>query len=84
MNKIKFDKFGNPIPYTIVKLTYNECKTIFVDNMQTSYTREKNWKNFMQFHNDIEEASKYPVKHWIDGSFVTNKKIRTILMLLVL
>ena len=46
MNKITFDQFGNPSPYSIVALTYNECKNIFVDNFQNSNTRQDNWNNF--------------------------------------
>ena len=74
MNKITFDQFGNPSPYSIVALTYNECKNIFVDNFQNSNTRQDNWNNFLEFHHDIEKVSRYLVKHWLDGSFVTNKE----------
>ena len=74
MNKIEFDNYGNLKPYSIVKLTYDECKIIFVDNFPTSSTRSGNWNDFIRFHDDIEEISKYTVKHWIDGSFVTNKE----------
>jgi len=73
MDKLQFDTHGNPKPYNIVKLTYDECKNIFVDNFTASKTRGINWNNFIKFHHDIEEVSKYPVRHWLDGSFVTNK-----------
>ncbi len=46
MDKLQFDTHGNPKPYDIVKLTYDKCKSIFVDNFTTSKTRGINWNNF--------------------------------------
>ena len=63
MKKLQFDLHGNPKPYDIVQLTYDECKAIFVDNFSTSQTRKSNWNNFIQFHHDIKKVSKYPVRH---------------------
>lgn len=73
MNSIKFDEHGNPQPYEIIQLSYQNCKKIFVDDFSTSKTRNSNWANFLRFHTDIEKASTFSVKHWIDGSFVTKK-----------
>ncbi len=73
MNSIKFDKHGNPQPYEIIQLSYEKCQETFVDNFSTSKTRNPNWINFLKFHKDIENVSKFSVTHWIDGSFVTTK-----------
>ncbi len=73
MCKIQFDEKGNAKPYGLTKLTYEECREYFVDAFPDSETRDKNWEQFLEFHKDIEDVSKFSVKHWIDGSFVTNK-----------
>ena len=73
MNKIEFDEFGNSKPYEVVSLNIDECKNIFVDNFTLSSTRLDNWNGFLQFNKDLKTLAKYPIKQWIDGSFVTNK-----------
>ena len=73
MDKLEFDEMGNGKPYTFISLTYTECEEILVNQFPSSITRKSNWKNFLEFHKDIENVSKYNVKHWIDGSFVTKK-----------
>jgi len=73
MINIEFDEYGNPKPYEVVRLSYGECKNIFVEKFKSSATRKLNWTSFMGFHTDIEAVSTFAVKHWIDGSFVTQK-----------
>lgn len=73
MSNFQFDDIGNGKPYELISFTHCECEEVFVNQFPTSQTRGENWKNFLEFHRDIEMVSGYTVNHWIDGSFVTNK-----------
>ncbi|MDQ7083854.1 MAG: hypothetical protein Q9M36_02525 [Sulfurovum sp.] len=73
MSKIEFDEFGNPKPYEIIALSMEECENIFVKNFPDSDTRIDNWDGLKRFNHDLKTVLKYPLRQWIDGSFVTNK-----------
>ena len=73
MSKVTFDALGNPFPYEIVQMDLPECEKFYVDDFDTSTTRDLNWKKYRVYLNDLQDYLMDPLTQWFAGSFTTNK-----------
>jgi len=72
--KLAFDIKGNLTPYERTELTLDEFKNIFVDSFEPDSTRFQIFENYLQFLDDFQKEITSDFIHWINGSFVSNKK----------
>lgn len=72
---LNFDIRGNLKPYEKIELDPIEFKTFFVDDFAgRSKTRETLFESYLAYLNAFREEVSTTFVHWIDGSFVSNKR----------
>ena len=75
---IDFDSNGNMYPPKIIEIDFEAFSRIFVTDMRDSLTRSLIFEQYIEYLDILKEVIKVPFCQWIDGSFVTKKRILTI------
>lgn len=68
-----FDIRGNLLPHRKNVLTLNEFKEIFVNSFDEDSSRHEIFENYTRYIEAFRAEITPNFKHWINGSFVTNR-----------
>lgn len=74
-NAGSFDKYGNLLPYDLLKFTKNNAYHILVESFNPSCHREQLWDKLNKYRNDMCAFLSANGEQWIDGSYVTTKEL---------
>ena len=72
--KINFDIRGNLKPYERIKMNLEDFKENFVTSFGEDSTRHLIFETYEKFIQNFNEKISGDFRHWINGSFVSNKK----------
>lgn len=74
--EIDFDIRGNLRPYEKISISLDGFKTYFVDNFANENQRRAEiFNDYLSFIQSFQQEVTGDFTHWIDGSFVTKKKL---------
>jgi len=72
---LKFDEKGHLVPYEIIETTWEDFTGVFVKGMQNRRHRSKLLENYEAYLLEIRQNVSAAFFQWVNGSFVTQKKL---------